>query len=1188
MGNSISMMINIGAKVGGMMSSMNKAQNSVTKLGAVMQKMDKQKLDIIANDASVLKAKSSLDLVSSKLENLKKTKAKLSLELDKNKVSGINATLSKVKSELKTLESKERKIEFEIKATTDEKELKKLNKSLATTRKKILDISSKKIGLYEELEKTKEANEKVNEKLRRTDSIINKLKSKKLTLTDELKSAKQEALGTNKTLLNMHKTIEKINGTKLKIKQTVERRERFKQSAVSNVARVASVIMPIKTGIEFESSMARVKAITMATDTQFKALESTALKLGSSTTFSSSEVAKGMQYLSMAGFKTNETIKAMPGVLNLASAGALDLASTSDIASNVLSGFNIKAGKMGMVADVMAKATTNSNLGISELGATMKNAAPAASSLGASVQEVTALAGKLADVGIKGGDSGTALKIMFLRMASPPKQAQKVIADLGLQTKNAQGNFIGMTNLLGQLHKKTQGMTNVKKSDYMKKLFGSEAIGASLKLTEKADGTLSKYVRTLENSAGHAQKMADIQNATTVGALKALSSAIEGIAIKFSKMFTPAITYASKKLSAVSGWIGKMMDAYPKLTSFVSVGAVAVLAGGVALATLGVMAGFAMNGIRMLRLGLLLSNTTMLVSKSVIVAKNITLKLLTISTVLYNKALIGLKLGWAIAKTLALKGVVLAKAGAFKIATIATKLYNSALKGLKLGWVIAKTLALKGVVLAKAGAFKIATIATKLYNSALKGLKLGWVIAKTLALKGVVLAKAGAFKIATIATKLYNSALKGLKLGWVIAKTLALKGVLLAKSLALGTATIAVKAYGLASSLAVGGVKMLGRTIAFVGRAMLMNPIVLAVTAIAGGAYLIYSNWDMLSNWFSSFWSGIKGIFSSTWEGIKTLFSWSPFGVISANWQPILNFIGGVGDGIKNLFGLAWNGLKTMIAWNPVTFVSEKWNGLMNFFSNFSLKEAGSKIITSVIDGISATWQKLVKKVGGITKSIRDFFPFSPAKKGALADIHKIKLMETVASGLNEKPLLKAVNNTTGKMRKSLALAGAGVALGGSLAVAEPISPYPSKSLVPNVTSSLPALQNRTFNTLENLKLNSMNSVKDRSFKTKEHLISAKIPKTLDRTFSTKENALENGLPTLADRVLSKENGTMQPAQAITVNINMGDVVVKSEDGKIVDATEVETRFREIATETFVALKNDSSDRDFGDMGEMG
>lgn len=776
---SIGLTIAIGASVAGAIRGIGSVRNRSEALGNRIAQLNKKKLEIIANDKSVVKLSQKFDRLDKRITYLKKKKIEL------------QAKISTAKSQ---------------------EEITALKDAIAKTSRKITAMNNNRFKIRE-----------------------------------QLKEARSEAEQTNSSIAKIGRTIRKINGTKLKIEQTVEQREKFKSNMIGHVAKVATVAMPIKTGIEFESSMARVKAITMATDKEFKALEGTALKLGSSTTFTSSEVAQGMQYLSMAGLKTNQTIKAMPGVLNLASAGAVDLATTSDIASNVLSGFRLKAEKMTMVSDVMAKAITTAHIDVVSLGETMKYAATPAESLGDSIQTVTALTAKLGDIGIKGSEAGTALRSMYLRMASPPKEAQKIVKKLGLTLKDSKGNFVGMSRVLQQLHKKTKGMGNTVKADYMKKLFGTEAVSAAIALTDKADGTLKKYTKTLENSAGTAQKIADIQNNTTAGALKRLSSAVEGIAIKFSKIFTPAINLVANKLSGLSNWIGRMMEEHGRLTKYLVIGATAFLTTGVVVGGLAVTLGFALNGLRALRLGVILFNPL--------------IKMMTL-------------------------------------------------------------------------------------------------------------------------------------------KTVALRTATIAKTATLWAATGAIRAYGVASSLAVGGIRMLGRSILFVGRALLMNPIGLAATAIAGTAYLIYDNWSMVKEFFTTLLGGVKGAFNSVLSSIKNALSWSPLGIIV-----------------------------------------EKWNPIVDFFNNINLFDAGKKIIGSVVDGLSSTWGKLTQKVGDITKSIRDFFPFSPAKKGALRDIHRIKLFETVASGLNEKPLLKAVNNTTTKVRKGLLVGGTGLALSGAVAQTD-ISKY--------------------------------------------------------------------------------------------------------------------------------------------------
>ena len=220
------------------------------------------------------------------------------------------------------------------------------------------------------------------------------------------------------------------------------------------------------------------------------------------------------------------------------------------------------------------------------------------------------------------------------------------------------------------------------------------------------------------------------------------------------------------------------------------------------------------------------------------------------------------------------------------------------------------------------------------------------------------------------------------------------------------TALIGAKVILGGIGLAVGVVSQAFRVLRLV---TLANPVVLVATAIAGVATLIYTNWGSISEFFSGIWTSIK-------SGVDT----------------------------------AWNGLKTAFAWSPLGLIVNNFSKVTDFFSNFSLKDAGAKIITSVVDGFNSKIEYLKGKVASITQTIRDYWPFSPARRGALRDIHKIKLLETVASGLNEKPLLSAVNNTTTKLRKSLAVGGV-VALSTSLAATTPIATNNQSSLLSNL-----------------------------------------------------------------------------------------------------------------------------------------
>lgn len=388
------------------------------------------------------------------------------------------------------------------------------------------------------------------------DKSIEKLRNKRLNLKQNFQSGTGAVLRLQRELRRIDRQITRINTHKLKIQANVDRRADLRSGIMEKVALAASVVVPLKVGIEFESSMARVKALSNATENEFKSLRITAQNLGATTTFSASQAAEGMQFLSMAGFKANDTIKAMPGLLSLASAGATDLATTSDIASNILSGFSLKAGEMTRVADVMAKTITTSNTNTQMLGDTMKYVAPVASSVGASIEEVAGLSAKLGDVGIQGSMAGTTLKSMYARLASPPRMAEDMLKELGVQTKDANGKFKGMLPLIGELNSAMSGFSNTQRADALKKIFGLESLGGATALLKVGQKGLEDYQKTLENSKGAAKKMADTQNNTTMGSFKALSSAIEGLSISFSTLFLPSlklmtsfITKATSKLN---------------------------------------------------------------------------------------------------------------------------------------------------------------------------------------------------------------------------------------------------------------------------------------------------------------------------------------------------------------------------------------------------------------------------------------------------------------------------------------------------------------------------------------------------------------------------------------------------------------------------------------------------------------
>ena len=237
----IGLNIRIGAKIGSAVSELQKLGSSTTSLGAKVQALSQKRIDIITNDKSVLKIKKSLENVDIRLDYLRNKKTALSLQLDKNKVYELNSQINKIDDKIDKLRNKEEIIELKIKATTNEKELKKLNKSLDTTRKNILNLSSEKLDIKEKLSDVKKANEKVNQELKKTSSEISEINSQKLNLKNELKEAEFQAEKTNKKVLSITKSINRINAAKINIKSTIHKTEIIKQNFIGNVGKVVAM-----------------------------------------------------------------------------------------------------------------------------------------------------------------------------------------------------------------------------------------------------------------------------------------------------------------------------------------------------------------------------------------------------------------------------------------------------------------------------------------------------------------------------------------------------------------------------------------------------------------------------------------------------------------------------------------------------------------------------------------------------------------------------------------------------------------------------------------------------------------------------------------------------------------------------------------------------------------------------------
>ncbi len=293
---------------------------------------------------------------------------------------------------------------------------------------------------------------------------------------------------------------------------------------------------------DFEQSIAKLGAISGASRDNLEALKQKAEELGEKTQFSASEVAEGMNYLAMAGYKTKDIMASIGDVLNLAQVGMIDLGRASDIASNILSGFGLSAKETKRVVDVMTATITNANTDIPEMGEAMKMVAPQARSLGISIEETATALGVLADNGLKGTIAGTGLSTMLLRLSAPTGAAADAINELGIKIYDANGKFVGLTNVLKQFKEKMSGMSQEMKVKYMRDIFGIETMKTALTLINSVGNSYDELYKKIANSMGISEKKAKQMTDTFKGHLKELESAFQGLIITIGEQLLPALT----------------------------------------------------------------------------------------------------------------------------------------------------------------------------------------------------------------------------------------------------------------------------------------------------------------------------------------------------------------------------------------------------------------------------------------------------------------------------------------------------------------------------------------------------------------------------------------------------------------------------------------------------------------------
>ena len=367
--------------------------------------------------------------------------------------------------------------------------------------------------------------------------------------------------------------------------------------AATGAAMVAPLTLPVSTAMDFEAAMSKVKAITNSTDEDMARLTQTARDLGANTQYSATEAAQAMSYLGMAGWKTEQIIAGMPGLLDLAAASGEDLARVSDIVSDDLTAFHMSADQAAHMADVMAAASTNANTNVSMMGETFKYAGGIAGSLGYSLEDVALATGLMANAGIKGEMAGTALRSIMTRLVTPTGEASLALEQVGFSAKNADGSIKPFRDQLKALRSAMQNMTSAQKAEFAQTVAGTEAMTGFLDVINASDADFNKMTNAVDNSNGASKKMANTMSNNAKGAMKEFRSSVEEVEIIVGNAFLKAITTGTKAVTEFVKAFGEFAKEHPQLVGGIAaaiaiIGGLLVALGGVGLAVSAISTAF--------------------------------------------------------------------------------------------------------------------------------------------------------------------------------------------------------------------------------------------------------------------------------------------------------------------------------------------------------------------------------------------------------------------------------------------------------------------------------------------------------------------------------------------------------------------------------------------------------------------
>ena len=492
-----------------------------------------------------------------------------------NRIKGITVEIggdtTKLQTALKGVNTEIRNTQSQLKDVEKLLKLDPGNTELMAQKHRLLGDAVRETK--EKLETLKTAAEQANDALARgeiSQSQYDALQREIIETENNLRDLERQA-GQSAVAL------QKIAATGEKLKTVGSAIEGVGQKLMPVTAAVGGLgVAAVKVASDFDSAMSQVAAVSGATGKDLEALRDKAREMGSKTKFSASEAAEAMNYMAMAGWKTNDMLSGIEGIMNLAAASGEDLATTSDIVTDALTALGLSAEDSGHFADILAAASSNANTNVSMMGETFKYCAPVAGALGFTAEDTAEAIGLMANAGIKSSQAGTAMRSMMTNLTGEVKFVGDAFGELTIQTTNTDGSMRSLGDILADCRAAFAQMSESEKAANAEALVGKNAMSGFLAVMNAAPGDIEKLNSAINNCDGTAEKMAATMQDNLAGQLTILKSQLEELAISIGEILMPYIRQIVGWIQGLVDWLNSLDEGTKKIIVTVALVAAAL------------------------------------------------------------------------------------------------------------------------------------------------------------------------------------------------------------------------------------------------------------------------------------------------------------------------------------------------------------------------------------------------------------------------------------------------------------------------------------------------------------------------------------------------------------------------------------------------------------------------------------